>query len=143
MSESEEKNRNIRIKQQKQNLVRRIMICVVLLVLLTVVFIVINKNARGTEISYNTFTEQLAAGNIKEINVNQSRIQLYYQNGEAHWLNNRQNIWENDILQKWEEMPVESRPILKLGTTSTISILNILYPILMIGIAFVMIVCIV
>lgn len=143
MSESEEKNRNIRIKQQKQNLVRRIMICVVLLVLLTVVFIVINKNARGTEISYNTFTEQLAAGNIKEINVNQSRIQLYYQNGEAHWLNNRQNIWENDILQKWEEMPVESRPILKLGTTSTISILNILYPILMIGIAIVMIVFIV
>mgnify|MGYP002522781347 CR=1 FL=1 len=143
MSESEDKNRNIRIKQQKQNLVRRIMICVVLLVLLTVVFIVINKNARGTEISYNTFTEQLAAGNIKEINVNQSRIQLYYQNGEAHWLNNRQNIWENDILQKWEEMPVESRPILKLGTTSTISILNILYPILMIGIAIVMIVFIV
>ena len=143
MSENEDKNRQIRIKQQKQKAIRFIMICAILIVFITVVFIAINKNARGTEINYNVFCAQLEAGNIKEIDIHQSRIQIYYQNGEAHWFNNRQSAWETDILNKWNEMDPNTRPVVYAGTTSTISILNILYPILMVGITIVMIVFIV
>ena len=143
MSENEDKNRQIRIKQQKQKTIRTIIICAIILVFITVVFIAINKNARGTEINYNVFCAQLEAGNIKEIDIHQSRIQIYYQNGEAHWFNNRQSAWETDILNKWNEMDPNTRPVVYAGTTSTISILNILYPILMVGITIVMIVFIV
>lgn len=143
MSENEDKNRQIRIKQQKQKTIRFIITCAILIVFITVVFIAINKNARGTEINYNVFCAQLEAGNIKEIDIHQSRIQIYYQNGEAHWFNNRQSAWETDILNKWNEMDPNTRPVVYAGTTSTVSILNILYPILMVGITIVMIVFIV
>ena len=84
MSEIDDKNRNTRIKQQKNSLIRNILICVAILLVFTVVFWVVSRNSSGTEISYNEFQTQLDAGNIKEIDLNQSRIQVIYVSGESH-----------------------------------------------------------
>lgn len=133
MSENENQNRNTRIKQQKENLIKKIVICAVILVLLTAVFIYINKSATGTEISYNEYISQLYSGNIKEIDLNQSKIQIYYKSNEAHWIYNRDNI-EEEIIKEWKTFTASLpegyvAPKLVSGTTTTISIFNILYPI--------------
>ncbi len=134
MSEIEDKNKNAKIAQQKNKFIRNIIICVALILVLSVVFIVVMNSQRGTEIEVNELTLQLESGQIKEIQFNQDRIQLYYNNGEAHWIYNRDNV-EEYILTKWDELPETiTKPLLKSGTTTTVSVVSILYPILMIGI---------
>ncbi len=134
MNEMEEKNRDARIKQQKGTFVRNIIICVSVLLIFTLVFWLVSKNARGTEISYNEFRTQLSAGNIDEIYLNESKIQIYYVNDEAHWMYARESA-ENEIQSLISELYANKDfegtiPKLKYGTTSTISIMSILYPVL-------------
>ena len=131
---SENENRNTRIKQQKNSLIKKIVICLVILVVLTVIFVYVNKSAMGTEINYNIYVENLNNGNIKEIHLNESKIQIYYNDGEAHWFYNRYKI-EDDVVEQWKvyceahKNDLKPLPVLKSGTTTTISIFNILYPI--------------
>ena len=134
MSEIEEQNKNLRIKQQKDKMFRRIILCLAFILVITLVYVYINRSATGTEIDVNTYVEQLTAGNIKEIDLNQTKIQIYYKNGEAHWLYRRDSI-EEDVLSKWNELNEQGLevPILVSGTTTTVSILNIVYPILLIA----------
>ena len=134
MSEMEDKNRDARIKQQKNTFVRNIIICVSILLIFTLVFWLVSKNASGTEISLNEFQTQLANGNIDEIQLKQSKIQIYYVNGEAHWLYNRESA-ENTIVGLVNDMFADDSytgaiPKVIFGTTTTVSILSILYPIL-------------
>jgi len=134
MNEMEDKNRDARIKQQKSTFVRNIIICVAVLLIFTLVFWLVSKNARGTEISYNEFRTQLSAGNIDEIYLNESKIQIYYVNDEAHWMYARESA-ENEIQSLISELYADKDfegtiPKLKYGTTSTISIMSILYPVL-------------
>ena len=134
MSEMEDKNRDARIKQQKNTFVRNIIICVSILLIFTLVFWLVSKSASGTEISFNEFQTQLANGNIDEIQLKQSKIQIYYVNGEAHWIYNRASA-ENTIVGLVNEMFADDTftgtiPKVVFGTTTTVSILSILYPIL-------------
>ena len=134
MNEMEDKNRDARIKQQKSTFVRNIIICVAVLLIFTLVFWLVSKNARGTEISYNEFRTQLSAGNIDEIYLNESKIQIYYVNDEAHWMYARESA-ENEIQSLISGLYANKDfegtiPKLKYGTTSTISIMSILYPVL-------------
>ena len=132
MNEIENKNRDTRIKQQKQSFLKKLMICIISIVLITVLFAVVNKNARGTEIDLNTFEQKLVAGQIKEINLNQERIQVYYLDGEPHWLYTRDSV-EDKVLELYYGYKNAGNIVPKLvsGTTTTVSIFNILYPILM------------
>ena len=141
MSDTEEQGKNIRIKQQKNKMYKRIAVCLILVLLLTIVYIYINKSATGTEIDYNTYVEQLEAGNIKDIYIKQSKIQIYYKNGDAHWFYNRPSD-EALLIEQWNELRDSgaSVPKLVLGTTTTISIFNIIYPILICGFLIFMIV---
>ena len=138
---NEEENRKQRIKQQKEVLIKRLLICLSILLVITVIFIYVNKSAAGTEIDVQTYQEQLVAGNIQQINLNQSKIQIYYKNGEAHWLHRRESI-ENYVLEQWHELEQTCANVPKLvsGTTTTVSIINILYPIIGIAISITMIV---
>ena len=147
MSEIEDKNRETRIAQQKGRFVRNIIICVSILLIFTLVFWLVSKNASGTEISYNEFQTQLEEGNIKEIYLKQSKIQIYYVSGDAHWIYNRESA-ETNIVALVNEMYAGTLngepytgtiPEVIFGTTTTVSIMSILYPILTIVIFAVMI----
>ena len=134
MGEMEDKNRDARVKQQKSTFIRNMIICVSILLIFTLVFWLVSKNASGTEISFNEFQTQLANGNIEEIQLKQSKVQIYYVNGEAHWLYNRESA-ENTIVGLVNEMFADdsfegSIPKVIFGTTTTVSILSILYPVL-------------
>ena len=134
MSEMEDQNKNIRIQQQKDKLRKRIIYLISFILIITIVFIYLNKSAMGTEIDVQTYYEQLVSGNISEINLNQTKIQIYYKNGEAHWLHRRDTI-EKYVLDEWDNLKDKGvvQPKLVSGTTTTVSIMNILYPILLIG----------
>ena len=131
MSDLENKNKQTRIKQQKNVFVRNIIICICVLLVFSLLFWLVNKSATGTEISYNEFQTQLTNGNIKEIQLKQSKIQIYYVNDEAHWIYNRESA-ENTIVELVNDMfsdPSYTGTIPKVvfGTTTTVSILSILY----------------
>jgi len=133
MSNLEEANKNEKIKQQKQKFYKKLIIAVTLILLITVLFVVVMNNQKGTEIEYNVAIEMLEKGQIKEIYVKQNEIQIYYNNGEAHWFYVT-DIFKNDFLTKYNDLPNEIiKPIFRIGNPTTISILSILYPILMIG----------
>ena len=143
MNDIQEKNRETRIRQQKNTFIKRMIICLVIIVLFSVIFWAIMKSAEGTEISYNEFQTQLSGGHIKEINLNQSKIQIYYTDGEAHWMYNR-NSAESSIIEAinalYDAGQADKVPKIVFGTTTTVSIMSILYPIIMIAIFVVMIV---
>ena len=146
MNEIEEKNRNARIKQQKNNFTRNIIICLTIVLVFSLIFWLVSKNAKGTEISYPEFRSQLANGNIKEIDLNQSKIQIIYTNGKTHWIHNRESA-ETTIVELVNELYDKkeagtftgSIPKIMFGTTTTVSIMSIIYPILMIVIFIIMI----
>jgi len=143
MSE-EDKNRDTRIQQQKHAFIRNVLICLLVIVVFSVVFWAVTRNSSGTQITYNEFKTQIDGGNIKEININQGKIQIYYINGETHWMYNR-NSAESSIvayINKLYENGASNIPTVKFGTTTTINIMNILYPILMIALLIIMFVII-
>ena len=140
MSEIEDKNRETRIKQQKNAFIRNICICIAIVLVFSLIFWLVSKNASGTQISYNEFQNELTNGNIKEIDLKQSKIQIYYVNGESHWIYNR-NSAEETIINLINEMYsgkingetyTGTIPKVVFGTTTTVSVLSILYPILMV-----------
>ena len=150
MSEIEENNRDMKIKQQKNTFMRNLLICLAVILIFTVIFWSVSRNSSGTEISYNEFQTQLSNGQIKEIHLNQSKIQIYYVNGDAHWMYNR-NSAETTIVALINELYDEqeagtftgSIPKVVFGTTTTVSIFNILYPIILITGLIIMVVIVV
>ena len=140
MNESEKKNRETRIKQQKQSFFKKLILCITAILLITLIFTVVNRNSQGTEIDLNTFEQKLDAGQIKEINLNEERIQIYYLDGEPHWMYSRDSV-EDKVLELYYENKNNGLAVPKLvsGTTTTVSIWNILYPILMVvGFGFIL-----
>ena len=55
IGEMEDKNRDARVKQQKNTFIRNMIICASILLIFTLVFWLVSKNASGTEISFNEF----------------------------------------------------------------------------------------
>ncbi len=150
MSEIEENNRDMKIKQQKNTFMRNLLICLAVILVFTIIFWSVSRNSSGTEISYNEFQTQLSNGQIKEIHLNQSKIQIYYVNGDAHWMYNR-NSAETTIVALINELYDEqeagtftgSIPKVVFGTTTTVSVFNILYPIILIAGLIIMVVIVV
>ena len=143
MSEMQDKNRETRIKQQKSLFIKRIIILLSIVLIFSVIFWAVTKSAEGKEISYNDFQIQLQGGQIDEIYLNQSKIQIYGVDGTAYWMHNR-NSAEQSIIQEinylYDSGFTGSIPKLIFGTTTTVSIFSILYPILMVVIFAVMII---
>ena len=134
MNESENKNRETRIKQQKQAFWRRTIILIALVLVITVIFVALKNKATGTKIDINTFETELNAGHIKEIYFEEQRVQVYYVNGDAHWMYYARGTVEEEMLLTMINNLSTEKPVCYYGTTTTISLLNILYPLLMIGI---------
>ena len=140
MNESENKNRETRIKQQREVFWRRTIICIALIVIFTLLFVFIKNNARGTQIDNNTFEAELNAGHIKKVYFEQNRVQVYYVNGDAHWLYYARGTDESSLFINQIEALGDNKPSFQFGTTNTISLLNILYPLIMITISIIFIV---
>lgn len=143
MSE-EDKNRNIKIKQQKNSLIRGIIICLVVIVVFSLIFWMVNKSAQGTEINYDEYISEYNGGNISDIYINQGKVQIIYANGDAHWMYNRNSLEEIIVSMVTADKALAEEgakiPNLHFGTTTTISIINILYPLLTVIVLIVMIV---
>ena len=136
MSDMQDKNRETRIGQQKHTFIKRMIICLVIIAVFSIVFFAVNRKAEGTQISYNEFQSQLVGGQIDEIHLKQSKIQIYYTNGEAHWMHNRDSA-ETSVIEEInalydDESFTGNIPKVVFGTTTTISVMSIIYPILMI-----------
>ncbi len=135
MNEQENKNRENRIKQQRQLFWKRTIICIALVLVITVLFVALKSRATGTKINVNTFESELNAGHIKEVYFENNKIQVYYANGDAHWLYYARGTVEQDTIIEMINNLGDNKPAYSYGTTTTISVLNILYPVLMIGIS--------
>ncbi|MEG1581634.1 MAG: ATP-dependent zinc metalloprotease FtsH [Clostridia bacterium] len=134
-----------KIKQNKKpNLIRNIIITAVVIVLLCVSFWFISSNGNGEKISYNIFIKNLQSGNVDKVQLNSDKIIITYKNGQACWFYSRNSI-EFDVLEQVSkynnpvnpdgspaEKPVSTVQIIP-GTTKMFSILNLLYPLLIIG----------
>ena len=140
MSDLEDQNRNTKIGQQKRSLIRNILICVAVILAITVIYFIVSANQRGTEISYTELKTQYDGGNIKDAYFNNGRVQLYYKSGEAHWLYYARNGIEEQEIWHYLESNASNVVNIHTGTTTSISILNILYPILLIATIIIMIV---
>ena len=136
MNESENKNRDTRIKQQKQIFWKRTWILIAVVLVITILFVAMKNKATGTQIDIPKFKTELSAGHVKEVYFQKDKVQVYYVSGEAHWFYYlRGSVEQEDILNAIKALPANSMPAYHYGTTTTISILNILYPLLMIGIS--------
>ena len=134
MNEQENKNRDTRINQHKRLFWKRTFLLIALVLVITIVFVAIKNKATGTRIDVNTFKTELGAGHIKEVYFEKDKVQVYYVSGEAHWLYYaRGTVEQEDILASIIAMG-DKMPSYQYGTTTTISIISILYPLLMIGI---------
>ncbi len=133
MNESENKNRETRIKQQKQAFWKRTFVLIAIVLVITIIFVAMKNKATGTQINMTEFETELSAGHVKEVYFSQEKVQIYYVNGDAHWMYYDRGGAEQQILISKIEALGENKPTYNFGTTTTISILNILYPILMIG----------
>lgn len=134
----EENNRNVKIEQNKGHMWRGIVICLAVILIFSVIFWIFTRNSSGTEINMTEFETAINNNQVKEIYFNNGKVQIYYTDGEAHWMYydrggaEQQRIY--DIIDaKYSGANANSKPIIQNGTTTTISIMNILYPILMIG----------
>ena len=143
MSDIEDKNRSTRIGQQRNKFIRNIVICICVLVLFSVIFWVVVRGGSGTEISFNEFNTELSAGNIKEVQFNNNKVQLYYKDNSAHYMYyDRGGAEQSKILELIDGLEPSQKPIIRFGTTTTISVMSILMPILFLVIFIVMIVLI-
>lgn len=140
MSGVEDPNKSVKIQQERNKTIKWIVICLAFILIITIAYTAITKNGSGTQIEFGTFKEQLWAGNIEEIKLNQTKIQIYYKSGEAHWLHRRDSI-EREVVEEWNalsdalasEGSGNLPPRLVPGTTTVVSVLDILYPILLVG----------
>ena len=102
MNESENKNRETRIKQQKNLFWKRTFILIALVLVITIVFVAMKNNAMGTEIGLDEFEQKLNAEQIKSIHLNEEKIIVHGINGESYWLYSRDNV-EKRVLDIYRE----------------------------------------
>ena len=125
-------------QKPKSNILRTSILFLLLLVAIIIIFWVVASQPRGEEITYDYFQSELEAGHVEKVELNSKQISIKMKDGTWYWLYNRTSV-ENSMLEDckaYNERVEEADPSLQLtsvkivaGTTTTINILNILYPI--------------
>ena len=117
---------------------------ILLIVAVVIVAIVVyNSNPSSKEISYTQYTTMITSGNIKEITIENNRVNIVSTDNERFWFYNRGEYLEEDLKSDVETFNYlvdnnsayasYSKITLKYGTASTFSILDILFPLLSFG----------
>ncbi|MCR5553617.1 MAG: ATP-dependent zinc metalloprotease FtsH [bacterium] len=120
------------------------MSAILLIVAVVIVAIVVyNSNPASKEISYTQYTTMITSGNIKEISIENSKVNIISTDNERFWFYNRGEYLEEDLKSDVETFNYlvdtnsayasYSKITLKYGTSSTFSVLDILFPLLSFG----------
>ena len=134
-------------KQTQQNgkgWFKVILSSVILIALFVMIFYVVGGAGSGKQIEYTQFASDLNRGYIKTITVNANKVELEYFDGKRYWFYNRDTA-EHDIISADSGIVFEynrnvdagaagyeglKKVNLELGSTTTFSILSLLYPIM-------------
>ena len=138
--------------RQKNGLFKGVLYILLAFVAVCLFFWFAGSNNKGKQISYDVYVNEVNANHIEAIWLNNKEITVKYKSGDYAWFYTRESI-ENDALAVAEkfnsEVPDKNKedPTLKLttitinsGTSTTINVFNIIFPILLVLSTIIMIV---
>lgn len=126
----------------RAGLIRNLLIVFSILVICLIIFWAVNSGARGKQTSYDDLVSKIEAGSVTKIEFDNKYIIAQYADGNLYWIYNSNGA--SQILLKeftsGENAAFDmSKITIVLGSGTTFNILNILYPILMIVVLFVLV----
>jgi len=130
----ENKNQNNVNPKQKSNLVRNLVISVMVIICLCLLFWVFSTSAKGEYVSDTEFTNRLNSGNVKVVEINAKEINVELKDGSYMWFYNRGEWLELQIktdINTYNAANADAQVMLYYGTTTTFSIMSIIFPLLM------------
>ena len=138
--------------KSKNNLFKIIFYFAVIILLCSAMFWFISSNNAGEQIGYETFVSEVQASHVDQVSINNKTVNVKYKDGSCAWFYNRESVEEDVIavVKEYNEnvdVRNQTNPALKLtkiniavGTSTTIDIFNIIFPILLILLTVIMIV---
>ncbi len=125
----------------KTSLLRNVLIIVSILAICLIIFWAVNSSARGKQTSYDDLVSKIEAGSVTKIEFENKYIIAEYSDGKLYWIYNSNGA--SEILLK--EFTSGTNPAfdmskitIVLGSATTFSILNLLYPILLLLFLFIL-----
>jgi len=137
----EQNNLNNQPKKQKNGLLRAFIFCLLTVILVVLIFWVFSDQSKGKEVSLTYFDQELQAGHIDEVYLNAEEITFKTKNNEWFWFHSdsflkdsiRQDCKDyNEYVSKSDVSLKLTRVDVKTGPTTTVSVMNIIYPILLV-----------
>ena len=121
-------------KRGRANFITNLIITLIAIVCVCLMFWYFTSAAKGDEISYDTFVSYVENGNVDTVELNASEINVTLKNNTNCWLNNRSAIEEDVVALVRANNEDASNAHIKLvsGSTTVFSIMNIIYPVLMV-----------
>ena len=132
-----------------KNWPRIITLCVTIALALVLIFFVFNNNSKGTQISDTEFRSILAKGTVKSVTFNAETVNIVDTNDKTYWFYSHDAFKEalreeinafNDNVEKgtngvigYEAYASYKKVVVNYGTTTTFSIMSILFPLLSFG----------
>jgi cell division protease FtsH len=127
--------------QMKSALVRNLLICVALLLVVLVVFWALNNTAKGKEVDVIELTNKIEAGSVSQIELDNKYIIAKYNDGTVVYINNSNDahikVYSSLDALKTADVDTYNKMTVVTGSSTTFSILNLIYPILMVVLLFV------
>ena len=119
---------------QKSFFVRNIIMILVIALTLSLMVYFISSNRNGKEIYPSTFITQLNEGNVQRVDFTNNKVYVTYKDNTKVWFYNRSEDKINEIVLAYNEtneQDASKQIVISYGSTTTFSVLNIIYPVLM------------
>ena len=134
--ENENKDNQVNNKQ-KNNGFRKSVSFVLILTLLVVLFWVVSYQTKGKEMTLSEFNQELSVGHIERVELNAEEVNIKTKDGEWFWFHS-DDLIKATVYEKCEMYnnsitdPKTPKVVIVSGPTTTVSIISIIYPVLMI-----------
>ena len=120
---------------QSKGWAKVIITSIFVILLLVLIFWAFSGSGSGKQIEYTQFTADLNKGYIKEVTFEANKVELVYFDGSRYWFYNRSSFEQDALsdIKAFNETAQESgfsQVVIIPGSTTTFSILSLLYPIL-------------
>lgn len=140
LTENEQKNENYKIQQEKPNLLKTILGLTLILVIVVALFYLTSSNGR-VEISAEEYYADLQAGIVKEVHFSENYIAVYYKDGAEVSVKYLGPDLKEDIIEMTNKYNLANENSVKKTSeiVSSFSWYYILYPVILIGGAFLVI----
>ncbi|MBQ7453110.1 MAG: ATP-dependent zinc metalloprotease FtsH [Clostridia bacterium] len=134
---------NLNNGTSKKSKLAVIITSIALIAILALAFLVFAGARSGKEIAYTQFISDVSAGSVKSVTFGANKVETEYVSGERFWFYNRGEVDESQ-LKSYILTYNDAHPTAKIavynGTTTTFSIMSLLYPILALGVTIFLIV---